>query len=230
MKTIKLLMSTALVLLYPVLTVNQALTDTPKPEYVSGSVPAAPEDGGPRNWEVTETVSLREEPKATSKVLNTYEAGTILNNLGCQRKQSLVWCDVQELSGGPRGYLSPEFLKPAVSPDGSVATGPDDSALRAGQGKFDATGKIPCAQSLEQQMRECELGVARAGGGYATVVIKKPDGYTRAIFFRMGKPVGADTSQADGYPEFSATKENDLHLIRIGTERYEIPDAVVLGG
>jgi hypothetical protein len=46
----------------------------------------------------------------------------------------------------------------------------------------------------------------------------------------MGIPIGADTSQADGYPEFRADKENDLHVIRIGDERYEIPDAVVLGG
>ncbi|MGA7877173.1 MAG: hypothetical protein WCA08_16050 [Desulfoferrobacter sp.] len=46
----------------------------------------------------------------------------------------------------------------------------------------------------------------------------------------MGKPIGTDTSQADGYPEFRATKENDLNLIRIGDECYEIPDAVVLGG
>jgi hypothetical protein len=79
-------------------------------------------------------------------------------------------------------------------------------------------------------MTECEFGVARAGGGYATVVIKKPDGRTRAIFFRMGKPIGADTSEADGYPEFRATKNNDPNLIHIGNERYEIPDAVVLGG
>ena len=53
---------------------------------------------------------------------------------------------------------------------------------------------------------------------------------TREIFFRMGEPIGADTSQADGYPEFGATKENDLDLIHVGNERYEIPDAVVLGG
>lgn len=79
-------------------------------------------------------------------------------------------------------------------------------------------------------MMECQFGVARAGGGYATVVIKKPDSITRAIFFRMGKPTGADTSEADGYPEFRANKENDLHLIRIGNERYEIPDAVILDG
>ena len=46
----------------------------------------------------------------------------------------------------------------------------------------------------------------------------------------MGRPIGADINQADGYPEFRATREGDLNLIRIGDERYEIPDAVVLGG
>jgi hypothetical protein len=46
----------------------------------------------------------------------------------------------------------------------------------------------------------------------------------------MGEPIGADTSQADGYPEFSTTKERDLNLIRVGSERCEIPDAVVFGG
>lgn len=132
--------------------------------------------------------------------------------------------------GGPRGYVSADYLKAAVSPDGSVATGPDDSALRAGQGKFDATGPLPCAQHAGQPMDQCEFGVARAGGGYATLVIKKPDGRTRAISFRMGKPIGADTSQADGYPEFRATKESDLHFIRIGNERDESPDAVVRRG
>ena len=79
-------------------------------------------------------------------------------------------------------------------------------------------------------MTQCEFGVARAGGGYATVVSKTPHGTSRAIYFRMGKPIGADTSQVDGYPEFHATRVGDLHLIRVGNERYEIPDAVVLGG
>jgi len=194
------------------------------------TVPAAPEDGGPRDWEVTRKLELREQPSTKAKVLVSYAPGTILDNLGCQRAEDKVWCDVQQLGGGPRGYVSAEFLKPAVSPDGSAAMGPDDSALRAGQGDFDATGTIPCAEYKGQPMGQCEFGVARAGGGYATVVVKKPDGLTRAIFFRMGKPIGADTSQADGYPEFRATKESDLNLIRIGDERYEIPDAVILGG
>ncbi len=232
MHTIRLSLITALMLLCAV---GAAQTGAGKPgrESSAAGVPAAPEDGGPRNWEVTgvsRALNLREGPSTTARIVARYAPGTILDNLGCRRADGRVWCDVQQLGGGPRGYVSAEFLKPAVSPDGSVATGPDDSALRAGQGKFDATGSIPCAQYVGQPMMQCGFGVARAGGGYATVVIKKPDGRTRAIFFRMGKPLGADTSEADGYHEFRATKENDLHLIRVGKERYEIPDAVVLGG
>jgi len=39
----------------------------------------------------------------------------------------------------------------------------------------------------------------------------------------------ADVSQADP-GEFSATQQSDLNIIRIGKERYEIPDAVISGG
>ncbi len=119
----------------------------------AASVPAAPEDGGPRNWEVTGVsgaLNLREQPTTAAKIITTYPPGTILDNLGCQSAEGRIWCDVQQLGGGPRGYVAAEFLNPAVSSDGSVATGPDDSALRAGQGKFDATGNVPCAQSVGQ--------------------------------------------------------------------------------
>lgn len=88
-------------------------------------------------------------------------------------------------------------MKPAVSPDGSVATGPDDSAVRAGQGQFDATGVIPCSQSAGQPMMQFDFSVARSGGGYATIVIEKPNGKSRAIFFKMGQPNGA-WEQTDG--------------------------------
>ena len=158
----------------------------------AAEVPAAPEDGGPRNWEVsgvTGALNLREQPSGKANIIARYPAGTLLDNLGCERAEGRVWCDVQQLGGGPRGYVAAEFLAPAVSPDGSVATGPDTSALRAGQGDLDATGRIPCAQSTGQPMTQCDFGVARAGGGYATVVITRPDGRTRAIFFRRGIPI-----------------------------------------
>lgn len=199
----------------------------------TAGIPAAPEEGGPRNWEVSgvsRALNLREKPSTTARVVARFAPGTILDNLGCQRTGGRTWCDVQPLGGGPRGYVAAEFLQPAVSPDGSAATGPDDSALRAGQGTFDATGDLPCAQHAGQPMTQCGFGVARAGGGYATVLITKPDGRTRTIFFRMGKPIGTDSSEADGGSEFRTTRENDLNFIRVGNERYEIPDAVVLGG
>jgi hypothetical protein len=162
--------------------------------------------------------------------LTTYPLGTVVDNLGCRRAGGRVWCDVQQLGGGPRGFVAAAYLKPAISPNGAAVMGPDTSSLRAGQGEFDATGSIPCAQNVGQPMSECRFGVARTGGGYATVVVTKPDGARRAIFFRMGIPIGAETSQADGYGAFRATKESDLHRISVGEERYEMPDAVVLGG
>ena len=110
-----------------------------------------------------------------------------------------------------------------------MPTGEDDSARRAGQGRFDATGKLPCAQQPGLPSSPCDFGAARAGGGYATVVITRPDGRTRAIFFRMGRAIGADTSQADSMPAFAAVRDGETYRIRVGTERYEIPRAVVLG-
>ena len=196
------------------------------------AVPAAPEDGGPRAWEVATTgdaLILRERPSTSAAILASYAPAEILSNLGCQRAEGRAWCDVQAIGGGSRGFVAAEFLRPAVSPDGTAPMGPDDSALRAGQGDFDATGSIPCAMSVGQPSALCEFGVSRAGGGYATVVVKRPGGGTRAIFFQLGRPLGADTSEAD-WGEFSATREGDLNLVRIGEERYEIPDAVVLGG
>jgi hypothetical protein len=119
---------------------------------------------------------------------------------------------------------------PAAGAAVSDAAKSTDASMRAGMGKFDATGPIPCAQHAGQPMGQCQFGVARAGGGTATVVVTLLDGRKRVIFFEKGKPVGADISQADGSATLRATKESDLHMIRIGNERYEIPDAVVFGG
>jgi heat shock protein HslJ len=196
----------------------------------AADVAAAPENGGPRNWEVIRELNLREQPSTSARILATFRPGTTLDNLGCQRAEGRTWCDVQPLGGGPRGFVASAYLRPAISPDGSAAMGPDDSALRAGQGRFDATGPLSCAFAADESMGQCEFGVARAGGGYATVVIKKPDGRSRAIYFRMGRAIGADTSEAEGYKPFRATRQGDLNLIRVGDERYEIPDAVILGG
>lgn len=94
---------------------------------------------------------------------------------------------------------------------------------------YHATGNIPCAIYETQPTGSCPFGVTRKGNGSGTVTVTKPDGRTRAIFFENGKATGYDYSQADP-GKFSAEKQGDLNLIRIGEERYEIPDAVIFGG
>jgi heat shock protein HslJ len=197
--------------------------------------PAGPAEGGPRDWQLAGTGSpaaLRETASTSARVVARLARGTLLDNLGCKagaQADDRVWCDVQPLGGGPRGYLPADTLAPAVAPDGTVPTGEDDSALRAGQGRFDATGKLPCAQRAGLALSPCDFGAARAGGGYATVVVTRPEGRTRAIYFRLGRALGADTSQADGMPPFATVRDGETYRIRVGAERYEIPRSVVLG-
>lgn len=70
---------------------------------------------------------------------------------------------------------------------------------------------------------------AAAGGGYAALQVWLTPERTRTLYFRFGRPVGADTSRADGYPPFSARREGDLYLVSVGSERYEVADRVIFG-
>ena len=134
-------------------------------------------------------------------------------------------------AGARRGEKASYTLTVAIDgAAGSPAAAGGDTIERAGAGKFNATGKIPCAQYKGQPMGQCDFGVARADAGTATVVVTHPDGRKRFIFFEKGKAVGADLSQADGNMAFSTTKDSGLYMIRAGNERYEIPEAVIFGG
>jgi hypothetical protein len=75
----------------------------------------------------------------------------------------------------------------------------------------------------------CPFGVKREGYGSGIVTITKPDGRTRSVFFQDGKAISYDFSQADP-GEFRASKQDGLYIVRIGQERYEIPEAVIYGG
>ena len=109
-------------------------------------------------------------------------------------------CEI--LSFGTAGGAS------AAAPAAASAKRPSHSE-RAGQGQFDARGNIPCARYKGQPMTECKFEAARDPGGNASVKITHGDGHTRFIFFRKGKAVSADLSQADGDMTFKATKEAD---------------------
>lgn len=156
-------------------------------------------------------------PASGEYTLRVYQMG----NAKSSGKRSNFTLDVAIAGATP-----PAAAAPSSSEDDKMV----EASARAGQGKFNATGKIPCAQNKGQPMGQCDFGVARAGGGTAAVSITLPDGRKRAIFFKAGKAVGADLSQADGNMSFSATKEADLYMVRAGNERYEIPEAAIYGG
>ena len=111
-----------------------------------------------------------------------------------------------------------------------IATGPAAGAADAlvPGTDYHATGQVRCSMGSGGP-GWCDFGVIREGNGSGTVIVTRPDGQSRAIFFQEGKASGYDMSQAnDG--EFSAGREDDTTIVRIGGERYEIPDAVIFGG
>ncbi len=111
---------------------------------------------------------------------------------------------------------------------GAASAPARSDAIVAGT-SYHATGNIPCSMGSGQPTGSCPFGVKRQGNGSGSVTVTKPDGRTRSIFFENGRATGYDVSQADP-GEFSASKEGDMSIIRIGQERYEIPDAVIFGG
>ncbi|MDS4014230.1 MAG: hypothetical protein RKP46_07705 [Candidatus Accumulibacter sp.] len=143
-----------------------------------------------------------------------YKLRTYLMRSAARRNESVSYTLTVAISGG--GHAS----APARAAHGE----------RAGQGRFDASGQIPCARHQGQPMGQCEFAVARDAGGSATIKITHADGRTRFIYFEKGKATGADLSQADGDMSFKASKDADLFKIQAGQERYEIPEAAVFGG
>lgn len=117
----------------------------------------------------------------------------------------------------------------AASPDAAAA--PEAVAVTQAQTPttaslaYDATGQIPCARYIGQPMTPCEANVVRSGPDSADVRVSLPDGGTRTIHFKAGKPEGSGSRG-----EFRFTREGDLNMIRIGiSERFEIPDSLAFG-
>ena len=88
--------------------------------------------------------------------------------------------------------------------------------------------KFHALQCLDNRWELANLGVKRQGNGNALVTVTHNNGKKRIIIFQNGRANGYDQSQAD-HPKFSSSKDSDLNIIKIGSERYEIPDAVEIG-
>ena len=96
----------------------------------------------------------------------------------------------------------------------------------ASGGGHEASGAIPCAIAAGQPMGSCAFRVSRGTGGTASGWVAMPGGGERYLDFREGQLVGSDPGTTASH-----TRNADLNMVSInGTERYEIPDAVLYGG
>jgi hypothetical protein len=92
--------------------------------------------------------------------------------------------------------------------------------------RYHATATVPCKSAAGQPMGSCRAGVIRNAGGESTVHLDTPDGGERYIYFN-----GTRATSSDSGAPMRVERDSDLSIIRIGEyERYEIPDALVVGG
>ena len=191
----------------------------------------APEQGGPRRWQVTarDGLELRDAPAGDAPVLATLAPGAILSNLGCAQSGGRIWCEVRPLRSRSGGYAAADGLRPAHGPDGTVPMGIDDSLRRAQEGDFDAGGTLPCAQIRGQPMAECSFAVARSGGGDATVVVTFANGFRRMLFFSHGEFIRGDATMSGTGRDTDWHRDGDRHIIRVDDQRYELPDTAIFG-
>ncbi|PWS35555.1 hypothetical protein DFH01_18330 [Falsiroseomonas bella] len=180
-----------------------------------------PADAEPDFWAVRgaaggSRLNLREEP-LEGLIIAGLPPGEVVRNRGCRTVRAERWCRVERLSGAQSGWVAARFLLPA--PPGSAPPVTEEEPA------FDATGNIPCATIPGQTSRDCAFGVLRSAPGAASLRVRGAAGVTRWIYFDEGAPV-----RSDGEGVFTVERLNDLFLIRIGGERYEVPLAVVNGG
>jgi hypothetical protein len=190
------------------------------PEFADGL------SGGPDYWKVTaggaSALNLRAGPSTRYETIGKLRNGEVLLNRGCRLTGGERWCAIRATHTGVTGWVAGRYLvesaaprRPAKAEGGPVGNGEP----------FDATGLVPCAVHASQPMGQCPFGVVREGPGNAGLWIAFGDETERYILFEGGAPV--TTNSADS---LSFEKAGDLLLIRVGDERFEIPEAVVTGG
>lgn len=132
-------------------------------------------------------------------------------------------------SAARRNETADYRLEVAIAAGSAVAARPAAGDAKVPGTNFHATTELRCSMS-DGASAACPAGVVREGQGKGMVTVTLPDGRKRVIFFDKGRAQGYDQSQADKGNAFSVTRQGDTSIVRIGAERYEIPDALVFGG
>lgn len=165
---------------------------------------------------------MRDGPSTRNPVTSKLRNGEVGQNRGCRLSGDQRWCLIRVAHSGVTGWVAGRFLVETAAP--RVPAVPEGGPVGNGT-PFDATGSIPCANAPGETTHSCPFGVVRAGPGNAGVWISLGEGNERHILFEGGEPVATDSADS-----LSFEKKSYVFEVRIGNERYEIPEAVVYGG
>ena len=92
---------------------------------------------------------------------------------------------------------------------------------------YHASAELPCTSGSSGKAASCKASVIRRANNSATVVVTNPEGQKRQFLFVNGKAVASDQPE-----KLRVQKRGDVSLLSLGEnfERYEIVDALVVGG
>ena len=92
---------------------------------------------------------------------------------------------------------------------------------------YHASAEVPCISGSSGKAASCKASVIRRANNSATVVVMNPEGQKRQFLFVNGKAVASDQAE-----QLMVQKRGDVSLLSLGEnfERYEIVDALVVGG
>lgn len=182
--------------------------------------------GGPDWWAVSirpsSALNIRSGPATRYDAVGQAQNGEILQNRGCRMTGTERWCSIRTYGSGQQGWVSGQFL--TETPPPGMADAPKGGPIGNGN-PFDATGFVPCAAKADAPMQNCPFGVIRDGPGNAGVWIALAGGVERQVLFEANMPVATNLDA-----RMTVERSDDMTMVRIGEERYEIPDALVNGG
>jgi hypothetical protein len=94
---------------------------------------------------------------------------------------------------------------------------------------FTASSVITCARPGTGEA-QCDAGVVREGNGNGFLMVFWPDAGNRILYFENGEIIRYDQAEADGGAELRVTRKGDIQIVTIGHARFEVVDALLVGG
>jgi hypothetical protein len=92
---------------------------------------------------------------------------------------------------------------------------------------YHASAEVPCRSGSSGKAASCKASVIRRANNSGTVVVTNPEGQKRQFLFVKGKAVASDQPE-----KLTVQRRGDVSVLALGEnfERYEIVDALVVGG